>query len=93
MLTQRQTECLKAIEDLTVAGVSPTIRQLAAHLGMKSTSQVARHLNCLTDRGYIRRLIRQSRAIEVIKASDGETMESLRARIMELERGKVYGGF
>ena len=90
MLTPRQNECLKAIETLTVDNVSPTIRELAAHMGHSTTSMVARHLDRLTERGYIRRLAARSRAIEVIKASDGETMASLRERIAELEKAPVW---
>lgn len=66
-LTSRQGECLRAIQAHQVThGVSPTVRNLMASLGLGSTSGVIRLLEGLEDRGVIQRLPNRARAITII---------------------------
>lgn len=49
-------------------GVSPSVREIAAHLGERvSTSVAARALDGLEKRGLIRRLPYRARAIEIVR--------------------------
>jgi len=90
MLTQRQAELLQIIERLTLNGVAPTVREMRDAMGLHSTSGVDRILTGLQGRGYIKRLPRQARAIEILRRTDGAetdagTIAQLRARVAELE--------
>ena len=66
-LTNRQSEVMGAIIDYKDAhdGVSPTIRELMAAVGLRSTSTVARHLAILEHKGYITRQTGLARSIEL----------------------------
>lgn len=53
-LTWRQQSVLKVIIDYqTRYAIAPTVREIAAHLGLKSPGGIHRILNILKDRGYI----------------------------------------
>ncbi|MTJ93868.1 MAG: helix-turn-helix domain-containing protein [Desulfovibrio sp.] len=68
MLTSRQNELLSLIyETIKETGISPTIDEIRDRLGLKSKSSVHRMLDCLEERGFIRRLSRRARALEIIK--------------------------
>lgn len=68
-MTPQQNACLIAIRDLTVDGVSPSIRELMAHTGMNSTSQVHGCVKALEQQGFIRRTPNRWRRIEIIERS------------------------
>lgn len=63
-LTKRQAELLDFIR---ARRVCPSVREMAAHLGLASVSGVVRLLNSLEERGYIRRLPGQARSIAVVR--------------------------
>ena len=70
MLTKRQRECLLFIQDHQAnhGGVSPSVRESAAGLG--HANQIGRTLSLLTgleERGFIRRMPRRHRGIEVLR--------------------------
>lgn len=53
-LTERQRQVLEFIEDRIEAwGYPPTIREIGAHLGIRSTNGVADHLKALKRKGYL----------------------------------------
>lgn len=63
-LTARQQEMLDYIErETSSTGVPPSIRQIGAALGIRSTNGVRLHLQALQKKGYIRRSQRTSRGI------------------------------
>lgn len=45
---------------------SPTVREVKAALGYKSTSPVQRHIDCLKERGYIDKIPGRPRGIKVL---------------------------
>lgn len=68
-LTAKQLKILRfidAYQQLT-GGVSPSSLEIAYMLGMRSKSGVVYDLQCLVDRGHIRRLTNRARAIEVLR--------------------------
>lgn len=66
-LTPRQKDLLRFVIGFQEAkGFSPSFKEIATGIGLKSTGQVARHLDALEERGAIRRLIDRARAIEVL---------------------------
>lgn len=67
-LTKRQREVLSAIERFAAAsGYPPTLRELAATLGISGISAVKKHLDAIAAKGYISR-DRRARAISVRRA-------------------------
>ncbi len=70
IITERQEEVLAFIKDFAhKRGFPPTVREIAAHLGITSLKAVERHLGALEKKGYIRKTGGISRAIEVIGQS------------------------
>ena len=70
-LTDRQRQLLSFIEDyLHGHGFPPSIREMADHMGIRSTNGVNDHLKALERKGYIaREKSLKSRAISVIVSS------------------------
>ena len=56
----------REIED---KGYPPSVREICAAVGLKSTSTVHAHLNTLEKKGYIRRDSTKPRALEVLDNS------------------------
>ena len=68
MLTPRQHETLLFLMAYIRAhGYAPTFDEIAEGLGLASKSGVARILNRLEAGGFIRRLPRRQRAIEILR--------------------------
>lgn len=70
MLTKRQRECLLFIQDHQAnhGGVSPSVREIAAAMSKTACIGAAGNLlRGLEARGFIRRLPRRARAIEVLR--------------------------
>lgn len=65
-MTKRQADCLRAIEDLTVAGMSPTYDQIGARIGLVGKGGVCRIVDALVERGLVRRKAHRPRALEVV---------------------------
>lgn len=67
-VTGRQLDVLRFIVGYQQAhgGVSPTLDEIGRGLGLTHRSGVLRLLDCLEERGRIRRLPRRQQAIEVI---------------------------
>ncbi len=72
-LTSRQEQVLRFIrQSITDRGYPPTLREIGAHMGIRSTNGVNDHLRALERKGYLTREDMKSRA--------------LRPREMELDR-------
>jgi DNA-binding MarR family transcriptional regulator len=88
-LTPRQWECLAAFHRLTeqADGVSPTMREVAAELGISKVS-VFEHLKQLERKGVIYRERHCDRSIRIVYAADRERSQvgELRVRYSALER-------
>jgi repressor LexA len=68
MLTCKQAELLRFIhERLKEAGVPPSFSEMKDALDLRSKSGIHRLIMALEERGFIRRLPKRARAIEVIK--------------------------
>lgn len=69
MLTKRQAETVVWLMDYLTksGGVGPTFDEIGAGIGLSSKSSVSRLLDCLEERGFIRRLPSRSRAMEVLR--------------------------
>ncbi len=63
-LTDRQNQVLQIISDsIANNGYPPTIREIGAHMGIKSTNGVNDHLKALERKGYLSREESKSRAL------------------------------
>ena len=83
---QMQNTILEFIKsEIETKGYPPSVREICAAVGLKSTSSVHAHLNHLEQRGMIRRDAAKPRALEI---TDGVTS---RPRIVPLI-GKVTAG-
>lgn len=66
-LTDRQRSILDWISDYSnTRGFPPTLREIGAAFGIKSTNGVHEHVRALEQKGYIRRSGVQARAIVVV---------------------------
>ncbi len=63
-LTQRQHQVLEFIrQSITQRGYPPTLREIGAHMGIRSTNGVNDHLRALERKGYLTREDMKSRAL------------------------------
>ena len=68
MMTTRQREVFNYIAAVAAnEGIAPTYREIGKALGLQSMSSVKRIVEGLEERGFIRRLPRRARAIEIIR--------------------------
>ena len=66
-LTDKQTQILEYIRhEILAKGYPPSIREICQAVDLKSTSSVHAQLSSLEAKGYIRRDLTKSRAIEII---------------------------
>ena len=73
-LTARQRETLNFIVGcIRKRGYSPTVREIAAQLGLNTANGAISHLEALERKGYIRRKANASRAIQLIRARAPES--------------------
>lgn len=71
--TERQLRVLRYVEAFQRAhGYVPTIREMCAALGIRSTNGITDHLAALARKGYVRRDAEKARGIVVLRGSDGE---------------------
>lgn len=67
-LTQRQGAILTCIrESVQTRGYPPTMREIGEAVGLDGAASVKRHLDLLTERGYISRVPGSPRAITVLE--------------------------
>lgn len=72
-MTPRLQACLRAIEELTVNGVSPSYQQIADHIGVSSKGRVCRMIDDLVARGRVVRVPHRQRCLR-IAGGDGEAV-------------------
>jgi len=66
-LTRKQERVLRFLKDfLNRHGYPPTVREIAHHLKMAGPHSAKRFLDMLEEKGYIHRIAKSSRAIEII---------------------------
>lgn len=76
MLTRKQTRALFFIERFIKSeGFAPSLEEIAAELGLGAKSNAHRIISRLVDLGYLRRLAKRHRAIEVIRLPENHTSE------------------
>jgi len=68
-LTQKQKRVFEFIRQRIEERMPPTIREIAGELGFSSTGTVRDYLRALENKGYLKRLAKRSRAIELLKDS------------------------
>lgn len=69
-LTERQAAVWKFIRESTAArGYPPSMREIAAHMGIRSTNGVNDHLRALERKGFLRRNSMTSRGLVAIDPS------------------------
>ena len=70
-LTARQAQIVAFIRSFTEAhGRSPSYREIAVEIGVRSTNAVSCHLDAIERKGWIRRGGFSSRNIVVVKGDD-----------------------
>lgn len=69
MLTEKQRRVMLFIQAhiASTGGVSPSVREITKALKSRSVGNTVALLKGLSDRGFIRRMPRRARALEVIK--------------------------
>lgn len=86
MLTKRQRELLIFMQDyIRKHGVVPSYQEIKTALGLESSSSITRLVVGLDKRGYIRRLPRQARAIEIVRTPDLDERDQRIARPQMLD--------
>lgn len=87
--TQRQFALLEFVRAyVRDRGRPPSIREIAAHLGIKSTNGVVDHLSALERKGYLRRAMHTARGIELTTPGQSELERraaDLRAELEAIE--------
>lgn len=74
-LTPRQAEVLEALRAFTLEhGVAPTLRELGAILGIRSTHGMMCHLDALEKKGAIQRLSCRQRGIRIVPPAKGAAL-------------------
>lgn len=92
-LTARQQEILDYIEQVvSTTGIPPSIRQIGAALGIRSTNGVRSHLKALEKKGYIHRSLRTSRGIAMLDRIKQVTTTVLQETVEVPILGRVTAG-
>ena len=66
-LTKRQEDALNYIKSYIVShGYPPTVREIATAIGVSSPATVQAHLDCLANKGYIKKGNNKNRTIELM---------------------------
>ncbi|MEG0615319.1 MAG: MarR family transcriptional regulator, partial [Oscillospiraceae bacterium] len=65
MLNDKTRPVYEFIKDCAVDGISPTVREICAALGLKSTSTAQRYVNSLAEQGLIEKSSNLNRSIRL----------------------------
>src|SRR5262245_47125605 len=87
MLTRKQYELLMFIhERVRETGIPPSFDEMKEALDLKSKSGIHRLITALEERGFLRRMEKRARALEVIKLPDNlaETLRPATTRSQAL---------
>ena len=78
-LSKRQQQIYDFIcSEVASKGYPPSVREIADAVGLRSPSTVHVHLQVLEDRGYIKRNLSKSRALEVMHTQDAEAFDDVK---------------
>ena len=93
MLTKKQYELLMFIhERVRETGVPPSFDEMKEALDLRSKSGIHRLITALEERGFIRRLEKRARALEIVKlpdnSSDGVRPAATRTQAQRLVHGQ-----
>jgi repressor LexA len=89
-ITAKQTEILEVIRKALLRdGQAPTVREIGKQTGLRSSCSVQKHLNQLSEKGYIKRDAYKYRSIELMQ--DGAPMSRRRTVTVPLI-GRVAAG-
>jgi repressor LexA len=93
-LTSRQREVYDFLVDFwQTRGYPPSIREVAAHFGFRSTRAVVDHLGALERKGWIRRTRERSRAIEFPAVRSARSGVGQRLDVLEIPVvGRIAAG-
>jgi repressor LexA len=96
MLTKKQYELLMFIhERVRESGVPPSFDEMKDALDLRSKSGIHRLITALEERGYIRRLEKRARALEIVRlpenASDGVRPAATRTQAQRLTHTALRG--
>ncbi|EFM45974.1 repressor LexA [Mobiluncus mulieris ATCC 35239] len=90
-LTKRQREVLDTLYRLSrELSYPPSVRELASAMGLSSPSSVQHHLEVLVEKGYLRRVPNQPRALEFVKLPEGTPAATTEMAPHAPEAPKVY---
>jgi len=84
MLTKKQYELLMFIhERIRETGIPPSFDEMKDALDLKSKSGIHRLITALEERGFLRRLQKRARALEIIKLPENvsDTMRPATSRV------------
>ena len=93
MLTRKQYELLMFIhERVRESGIPPSFDEMKDALDLKSKSGIHRLITALEERGFLRRLEKRARALEIIKLPDNmaETLRpaTTRSQVQRMSPGR-----
>jgi repressor LexA len=81
-LTDRQQQVLHYIrQSITERGYPPTLREIGAHMGIRSTNGVNDHLRALERKGYLTREDMKSRALRPRDIDAGPPPDPIRGAL------------
>lgn len=90
-LTKRQEDALNFIKSYMVShGYPPTVREIATALNVSSPATVQVHLDCLANKGYIKKGSNKNRTIELMVENEFEPKNELVVEVPLL--GKITAG-
>lgn len=94
MLTEKQRELLLLIHSrLQESGVPPSFDEMRKTLGLRSKSGVHRLVQALEERGFLRRLPRRARALEVLRLPAASPQERMNGgHLSVVNGGRAKGG-
>lgn len=85
-ISKRAAIVLQAlIEGMETNGYPPSVRDLAPHVGLTSSSSISNQIQNLELNGYLRKSSKVARGIEILKYPNGEPYNSNQSRTSEPE--------
>lgn len=90
-LTKRQEDALSFIKSYMVShGYPPTVREIATALNVSSPATIQAHLDCLANKGYIKKGSNKNRTIELMVENEFEPKNESVVEVPLL--GKITAG-
>ena len=81
-ITKKQKRLMDFLQDFqNNHDYSPSYREIAAGLGLRSVASVAEHINHLVQQGFLKRSTGASRSLEIVDLSFPETTALFKQRL------------